>query len=43
MFVDRVAIFVQGGAGGDGCLSFRREEMRREAAPTAATAGTVAA
>ncbi len=40
MFVDRVTIYVCGGAGGDGCMSFRREKYAPRAAPTAATAAT---
>ena len=43
MFVDRVTIYVRGGDGGNGCISFRREKYAPAAVPTAATAATAAA
>ena len=41
-FTDRAQIHVEGGHGGNGCLSFRREPKIPRGAPTAETAGAAA-
>ncbi len=41
-FLDQAKIYVKGGHGGDGCVSFRREKFIPRAAPTAAMAGAAA-
>lgn len=38
MFIDKARIIVQSGAGGDGMVSFRRENMFPAVVPAAATA-----
>jgi len=41
-FVDKVQVSLQAGNGGNGAVSFRRENMSIEAGPMAATVATVA-
>lgn len=38
MFVDTAKIYIKAGDGGDGAVSFHRENMLRQAAPMAVTA-----
>ena len=41
-FIDTATIWLHAGKGGDGAVTFHRENMWRRAAPTAATAGAAA-